>query len=148
MRGDLLDRRPLGGDRGVVAAGDRTGEGGLGAELGEVLDRAAQQRHQQGARLARLEPRAAGDALGRRLQRYEEVGRQRCGRVVGGTALVVDLEGRHSQASSERDGEVERPWRGAGDGGAYALEGLRAGTGGEGLKWMQPEPLSIRGCEG
>ena len=52
---------------------------------------------QQRARLARLEAGAGGEPLGRRLERDQEVRGDRCRRVVGGAALVVDLERHHAE---------------------------------------------------
>ena len=94
----------------------------LGPELGEVVDRAAQQRHEQLPGLVRLEARAGGDPLGRRLEGDQEVGGHRGRGVVGGAALVVDLERRHPEHARETGGEGERLGRGPRDRTAGARE--------------------------
>ena len=83
---------------GLVAARDRARERPLGAERRDVLDRAAHAAAASSSpRLVRLEARAGGDPLGRRLERDQEVGGHRGRGVVGGAALVVDLERRHAE---------------------------------------------------
>ena len=137
LRRGLLDRGALRRDRGLVAARDRAGEGRLGAELGDVLDRLAHQRREQRARLLRLEPGAAGDRLRGGLERHQEVRGHGGGGVVGGAALVVDLERRHAEPLGELGGERERLGRRARHGRAGAVEAhARVG---EGLERVQPE---------
>ena len=83
-----------------------------GPSSARLSTRAAQQRHEQPPGLVRLQARAGGDPLGRRLERDQEVGGHRRGGVVGGAALVVDLERRHAQHAREIGGEGERRGRG------------------------------------
>ena len=98
----------------------------------------AHERQQQPPRLGGLEPRPGGDPLGGRLEGDQEVGGDRGGRVVGGAALVVDLERRHAERARELDGEGERLRRRAGDRAAGAGEGVGVATG-EGLERVQAE---------
>ena len=65
-----------------------------------------------GARLVAVEAGARGDRLRRRLERHEEVRGHGRGRVVGGAALVVDLERRHAEPLGElgRRTRAPRAW--------------------------------------
>ena len=80
----------------VTVASSPRAIGPVSAALGpvrrDVLDRLPHERQQQPPRLGGLEPGAGGDPLGGRLEGDQEVGGDRGGRVVGGAALVVDLE--------------------------------------------------------
>ena len=147
MGGDVRHGLALSLDRALVAARDRPGQRRGRPELGQVVDRAAQQGHQQRACLMGLEAGARGDALRGRLEGDHEVRGDRRGGVIGRASLVVDLEGRHPQGSCERGGELERAGRGARDGAAGAGEGVQPITRPrrEGLQRVQPERRHARG---
>ena len=88
------------GDGRLVAAGDRPGERPLGPERGPVLDRRPHERDEQLA----VDAGGAGEPLGGRLERDEEVRRDRGGGVVGGAVVVGDLD----RPQPERGRELAR----------------------------------------
>src|SRR5918999_1489038 len=126
-------KAPMVGTRPILrparrsGASDRARQRPLGAELGDALDRAAHERREQGAGLVRGKTGAGGDPLRGSEQRDGEVGGDGRRRVIGGAALVVDLEGGHAEQRGESDGEVERRGGGAGDGAARSGEGPERG---------------------
>ena len=130
----LLDRRALARDRLLVAARDRAGERALGAERRPVLDRRAHERHQRGA----VDARGRRQALGRALERDQEVRGDRGGRVVGGAIVVGDARGAHARAASA-SASAAASARGvdAVDGAARAARTRRAGA---------PAGTVISGC--
>ena len=99
----LGDRVALGRDRRLVAARDRAGEGPLRAEPRPVLDRRPDERDEQRT----VDAGAGGEPLGRRLERDEEVRRDRRRRVVGRPVGLGDLDRPHP----ERVGEPARERR-------------------------------------
>ena len=80
----LGDGGALAGHGGLVAAGDRPGQGVGGAEPRPVVHRRAHERREQRP----IDARRAGQPLRGALERDEEVGRDRGGGVVGGAVRV------------------------------------------------------------
>ena len=89
----LRDRGALALDGGLVAPRHRSGQRPLGPEPRPVLDRGADQRHE----LRAVDAGRAGDPLGRRLERDQEVRRDRRRRVVRGAVSLGDLDRPHPE---------------------------------------------------
>ena len=106
---------PLRLHRRVVAASD----GSLSDPSGPSSARFSTVRRSRGTSSAQGlvggESRARGDALRRGLEGDEEVRGHRCGGVVGGASLVVDLERGHAEPAREVGRKGERLGAGAGD---------------------------------
>jgi hypothetical protein len=118
VRRPLGDRGALDGHGGLVAPCERSGERLRGSEHRPVLDRGPNQRHEQGA----LNACRRGEALGGRLQRDQEVRRDRGRRVVGRPVALGDLERVHPEGAGELLRDGERPRSASGDGRSGAVE--------------------------
>ena len=93
----------------------------FGAELGPLVRRGQDERGELGAGHAGR----GGQPLGARLQRHEEVRRDRPGRVVGGAILGGDARGDHPEPLGERARDGERALGCAVDRRSRAAQDLR-----------------------
>ena len=134
----LLDRGALAFDGGLVAPRHRSGQRPLGPEPRPVLDRGAHQRHE----LRALDPGRAGDPLGRRLERDQEVRRDRRRRVVRGAVSLGDLDRAHAERVRDLAREIQRSRGAAGD--RRARAGEIGPVRGHGHQRMQRERLVRR----